>query len=189
MLLHVCCAPCSTHVIETLRDEYDLLCFFYNPNIHPDEEYERRLGEMCRYAAKTGIMFIPGKYDPERWLALTESLKEEKEGGKRCDVCYRVRLEETARFAQKAGCDRFATTLSISPRKKASVINRIGEELAETHELAFMEADFKKGDGFKRSVELSKGEGMYRQDYCGCVYSRREREARIGEMAPSNEGR
>jgi len=178
MLLHVCCAPCSTHVIEELRDSYDLTCYFYNPNIHPQEEYVRRLGESEDYVNKIDAKFNSGPYDPDRWLDLTEELKYEKEGGKRCELCYKIRLEETARFASQHGFDFFATTLSISPHKKASVINKIGSEIAKEYDLKFLDADFKKGNGFKRSVELSKAENMHRQDYCGCVYSKQERDAR-----------
>lgn len=178
MLLHVCCAPCSTHVIDSLRKDYNVTCFFYNPNIYPKEEYSRRLDEMRRYASRVGMKLVAGDYDSERWLSLTIHLKDEKEGGKRCDLCYEIRLEETAKFASKHDFGRFATTLTISPHKRADIINRLGNELTKTHNVVFLGADFKKKNGFKRSVEMSKDENMYRQDYCGCIYSKLERESK-----------
>ncbi|MCK5548736.1 MAG: epoxyqueuosine reductase QueH [Thermoplasmata archaeon] len=183
MLLHVCCAPCSTHVIDKLRSEYELTCYFYNPNIYPQEEYLKRLGEFRAYAEKTGVGFAEGDFDSERWMTLTESLKDEKEGGKRCDVCYQMRLEETARYASESGFDAFTTTLSISPRKRADIINRLGIDTAKAHNIRFLEEDFKKGDGFKHSVEMSKEEEMYRQDYCGCIYSKAERDERKADTS------
>lgn len=178
ILLHVCCGPCSTHVIDLLGKDYDVTCYFYNPNIHPEEEYARRMDTVRRYAERMGLEFIAGKYDSERWLELTHALKNEKEGGMRCELCYGMRLEECARIASEKGFGAFATTLTVGPNKKAAVINRIGRELAEAYGLRFLEADFKKKDGFRHSVEMSKREDMYRQDYCGCVYSKAERDSR-----------
>jgi predicted adenine nucleotide alpha hydrolase (AANH) superfamily ATPase len=175
ILLHVCCAPCSTHVISILGREYDVACYFYNPNIQPEGEYLRRMETMREYAERLGVEFLPGEYDCEKWFELTRALKDEKEGGKRCEVCYRIRLEECARIASEKGYDVFATTLTIGPQKKAEVINRIGRDLAEVRGLRFLEEDFKKKDGFRHSVEMSKAENMYRQDYCGCIYSKVER--------------
>jgi predicted adenine nucleotide alpha hydrolase (AANH) superfamily ATPase len=178
ILLHVCCGPCSTHVIDVLGKDYDVTCFFYNPNIQPEEECLRRMETVREYTEKLGLEFIAGKYDSERWLQLTQALKNEKEGGMRCELCYGMRLEECARIASEKGYDFFATTLTVGPNKKAAVINRIGRELAEAYGLRFLKEDFKKKDGFRHSVEMSKSENMYRQDYCGCIYSKAERDSR-----------
>jgi predicted adenine nucleotide alpha hydrolase (AANH) superfamily ATPase len=175
MLLHVCCGPCSTYVIDKLSPEYDLTCFYYNPNIYPKKEYLRRMREFRSFANKMGIGFAAGDYEFDEWFSLTHELKDEKEGGERCDVCYKIRLEKTAEYAAEHDFKHFATTLSVSPRKKADVINRLGSEIADRQNLDFLEADFKKEDGFKRSVEMSKSESMFRQDYCGCFYSKVER--------------
>jgi predicted adenine nucleotide alpha hydrolase (AANH) superfamily ATPase len=180
LLLHVCCAPCSTHVIDKLQSEYDITCYFYNPNVHPRDEYMIRLKEAERYAKKMHIRFIEGPYDSERWFSLTEEYKDEREGGKRCELCYKIRLEKTAEYASEHGFECFGATLSISPHKKAAVINRIGNEIALKFGVKFLEANFKKQDGFKKSVEMSKAENMYRQDYCGCIYSKQERDAGHG---------
>lgn len=174
LLLHICCAPCSTHVVEKLRDSYDVTGFFYNPNIHPRAEYERRLETARTYTEKIGLKFLEGEFDVERWIDATRGYEDEPEGEARCNVCYRLRLEETAVRARALGFDSFATTLTISPRKKASVINPMGLELAGKYGVAFHAEDFKKKDGFKHSVEMSKQQGLYRQDYCGCLYSREE---------------
>lgn len=175
MLLHICCAPCSTHVVEKLRDSYDVTGFFYNPNIHPDGEYERRLATARTYARSTGLELLEGEYEVARWMEATRGLESEPEGGARCPLCYRLRLEETALRAKAGGYEYFATTLTISPRKKAGVINPIGMEIAVKYGLNFHADDFKKKDGFKRSVEMSREHGLYRQDYCGCVYSMRDK--------------
>lgn len=173
MLLHVCCAPCSSAVLERLRDEFDIIGYFYDPNIHPEEEYIRRLEEAKGFYKEIGIPLIDACYDTDRWFALTEVLKEEPEGGRRCEICYDMRLDKAAGFARENNFDIFATVLSISPHKKAEAINDIGRRLAERYGLRFYEADFKKKDGFKRSLELSREYNLYRQDYCGCVYSKR----------------
>ncbi len=176
MLLHICCAPCSTHVIKMLQDDYDVTGFFYNPNIHPRDEYEHRLETAREYSEAIGLDLIEGDYDIKRWLEATEGYKDEPEGGARCPICYRLRLEEAAKHAAAEKYDFFATTLTISPRKKAEVINPIGLEMAVEYGVRFYEGDFKKKDGFKHSVEMSKAHGLYRQDYCGCIYSQLERE-------------
>ncbi|MBI5043916.1 MAG: epoxyqueuosine reductase QueH [Nitrospirae bacterium] len=172
LLLHICCAPCSTAVIERLKDKFEITGYFYDPNIHPEEEYMRRLGEAKELYNKIGIPLIEAQYDAEIWFKLTENLKQELEGGKRCKVCYDMRLEKAAEFAKENGFDIFTTVLSISPHKKASVINSIGRGLSEKYGIKFYEADFKKKDGFKRSLELSRKYNLYRQDYCGCIYSK-----------------
>ncbi len=175
LLLHICCAPDATYVISALRD-YNLTGYFYNPNIYPEEEYILRLREMEGLAEKLGISLHPSSYDPERWFELTKGLEYEPERGRRCEICFRMRLESTARLAEEEGFDIFTTTLTISPHKDAELINKIGREIAANLRVEFMEADFKKKDGFKKSVELSKKYGLYRQDYCGCIYSKRDRE-------------
>lgn len=173
MLLHICCAPCSTAVIERLRGEFVITGYFYDPNIHPEEEYIRRLEETKGLYNKLSIPLIEAPYEAEKWFNLTDNLKHEPEGGKRCEICYDMRLEKAAGFAKENSFDIFATVLSISPHKKAAVINNIGKKLSEKYNIQFYEADFKKKDGFKRSLELSKEYSLYRQDYCGCVYSKR----------------
>ena len=174
MLLHTCCAPCSTHVLELLREQFELTLYFYDPNIHPREEYEMRRDEMRDYADKFSLAFVEGPYDVERWFELTKGHGSDKEGSERCFLCYEVRLRESARFASDNGFEYFGTVLSISPHKKADKINEIGRSLAGEYGINYLEADFKKKDGFKRSIALSREHGLYRQDYCGCVYSRRE---------------
>ncbi|MBF8250585.1 MAG: hypothetical protein HW382_213 [Deltaproteobacteria bacterium] len=172
MLLHTCCAPCSTHVLELLREVFDLTLYFYDPNIHPREEYEMRRDEMKGYAEKSSAAFVEGPYDVERWFELTKGHEADKEGSERCFLCYEVRLRESARFASENGFEYFGTVLSISPHKRADKINEIGLSLAEEYGISYLEADFKKKEGFKRSIVLSREHGLYRQDYCGCVYSR-----------------
>ena len=155
-----------------LKDGYDVTGFFSNSNIHPREEYDLRLDEARKVARLSGVPLIEDDYDPEGWIALTAKFKDEPEKGRRCDVCYAARLARTAARAAREGFDAFATVMSLSPWKKAAVMNRIGRQFAARHGIAFLEADFKKKDGFKKSVDLSRAHGLYRQDYCGCVYSR-----------------
>ena len=173
LLLHICCGPCSTEVIRRLKDDYEVVGFFYNPNIHPDEEYHKRLMEVQRISALWRVLVDVGPHDHERFLDAARGLEAEVEGGKRCLVCYRLRLEETARRAADNGCTHLATTLTIAPMKKAAAINPIGREAAVRYDLVFVEADWKKRDGFRNSIELSHDLGLYRQNYCGCEFSRR----------------
>jgi len=173
LLLHTCCAPCITIPLERLKAEFEIAGFFYNPNIHPEQEYEKRLNEITKWTQQTGIPLIVHKYETNRWFELVKGLEVEPEGGKRCEVCFRIRLEQTAELAKQKGFDYFTTTLSISPHKNATVINLIGNEIGTKVGIRFFEANFKKKDGFKQSVELSKIHDFYRQDYCGCIYSRR----------------
>jgi predicted adenine nucleotide alpha hydrolase (AANH) superfamily ATPase len=173
LLLHVCCGPCATEVIRRLRDDYEVVGFFYNPNIHPEEEHSKRLMEVQRLSALWRVLVDTVEYDHGRFLEAVRGLEGEPEAGSRCLVCYRLRLEESARRAAANGCTYLATTLTIAPMKKASAINPIGREAAARHGLVFVEEDWKKRDGFKRSVELSKDLGLYRQGYCGCEFSRR----------------
>jgi len=188
LLLHACCAPCATSVIERLKPNYELEVFFYNPNIHPRSEYRLRLDEikkLCKYH-KVGL--IVGSYEVERWFKVSKVYRAEPEGGKRCTLCYALRLNETAKVAKKMGFDFFTTTLSVSPLKDYDRIKKIGEKIALKFDLRFEDSDFKKRDGFKRSVELSKMFGFYRQGYCGCVYSNLEvkrKRKKHGEVADS----
>lgn len=181
LLLHVCCAPCSTHVIQLLKHDFEVTPYFYNPNIHPQKEYERRFREMMELAERIGVKLIQGEYDLERWFKATKGYEEEREGGKRCEICYHLRLEQAAIFASQSGYEYFTTTLSISPHKKAATINAIGKNLSRRYGLTFYSADFKKKDGYKISCQLSKEYGLYRQGYCGCIYSRAERGRSGGE--------
>ena len=171
LLLHVCCAPCSPHVRGLLQKEFELTAYFYNPNIHPREEYARRLAEVARYCRERAIALVTGAYDSERWFSAVKGMEGQLEGGARCERCYRFRLEKTAQAAQAHDLGYFATTLTVSPHKKAVVVNRIGREAGEQCARIFYEADFKKHDGFKKSCELSRQYNFYRQTYCGCIYS------------------
>ena len=171
MLLHACCAPCSSSVIEQLRDEYDLTMYYYNPNIHPQKEYQIRCNEMIRWCEKCELPLIVCDYDPASWDERIRGLEDEAERGERCTVCYQLRMEAAARRAQLESFDVFTTVLSISPHKDADRINRLGEELEELTKVKFYSANFKKKGGFQRSLEISKEEGFYRQNYCGCRYS------------------
>lgn len=182
LFLHSCCAPCSSYVLEYLSVYFLITVFYYNPNISPQEEYRHRMAEqkhliecLNREGGRYPIQVLEGEYEPERFFEMARELEHCPEGGERCEGCFRLRLEETARQALAAGADYFTTTLSISPLKNAPLLNRIGEELASTYGISWLPSDFKKKDGYKRSVELSAKYELYRQDYCGCVFSRRER--------------
>lgn len=176
LLLHICCAPCSTHVIQTLKKDYEVTGYFYNPNIHPKEEYRHRLEEMRGFADKIGLETMDGEYEVKRWFKAVRGHEKDPEGGERCDICYYLRLKKTAKFAKENGFEYFTTTLSISPHKEAKVINSMGDEISKRCGIKFYSADFKKRDGFKKSVELSKEYDLYRQDYCGCIFSKKERD-------------
>lgn len=177
LLLHSCCAPCSTYVLEYLAQYFDITLLYYNPNIYPEAEYNRRAGEQVRLP---GLMALPASvdvlvapYDPAEFDAAVSGLEDAPEGGARCARCFRLRLEEAARAAVQTGCDYFTTTLSVSPHKDAALLASIGGELAAQYGVRHLYADFKKRDGYKRSVTLAKAYGLYRQDYCGCKYSMR----------------
>ena len=182
LLLHSCRGPCSTAVIERLADRYRLKVYFYNPNITDPGEYERRLKAQRQViekfnrdrSAEDAVALFEGTYDPERFLKAVQGLEGEPENGARCDVCFRLRMEETARVAERQGFDEFATTLSVSPHKNTGRINAVGYELEKNVSASFLDESFKKRDGFRRSVELSKEYGIYRQNYCGCVFSKRD---------------
>ena len=175
LLVHVCCAPDAAYVIGLLRDGYDVAAFFSNSNIQPADEYERRLEEARKAAGLLGVRLIEDVYDPAEWTRVTSKLRHEPEKGRRCDVCYAFRLERTARRASELGFGGFTTVMSLSPWKKAAVLNRIGKMFGRRHRVEFLEADFKKKDGFRKSVALSRELHLYRQDYCGCLYSRRDK--------------
>lgn len=179
LLLHSCCAPCSSYVLEYLSRYFAITVFYYNPNISPREEYEKRVEEQRRLIERLPvehpITFLAGEYEPDRFYEMAKGLEKEPEGGKRCFGCYRLRLTEAAKLAKEGGYDYFTTTLTISPLKNAGKLNEIGEELAGIYEVEHLPSDFKKKNGYKRSVELSGEYGLYRQDYCGCVFSKAER--------------
>lgn len=174
ILVHVCCAPDALFVFGVLKDAYDVTGFFSNSNIQPREEYDLRLDEARRVALESGAGLLEDDYDPEGWRRLTRKFRDDPERGRRCDVCYAIRLGRTAARAAREGFDAFTTVMTLSPHKKAAVLNRIGRQFGARCGVAFLESDFKKKDGFKKSVELSRARGLYRQDYCGCVYSREE---------------
>lgn len=170
----MCCAPCATHPVVQLQDRFDVTLLFYGPNIYPIEEYKKRLNAGLDLSKKTGLPFIELEYNANEWTSAIKGLENEPEGGKRCHICYRVRLEKTAGFAKANGYKYFGTTLTVSPHKPANIINPIGEEIAKKYGLVFLAEDFKKNDGFKKGCLLSKEYGLYRQHYCGCEYSIRK---------------
>lgn len=182
LLLHVCCAPCSTACLERLTEAFDLTCYYYNPNIEPETEFDRRFSELERLTDEMPLtqppVLVKGPYEPERFEAIARGLEDLPEGGERCTRCYRLRLEETARLAKEKGFPYFTTTLSVSPYKNAEKLNRIGAELAEAYGLRYLFSDFKKQDGYLRSIRLSETYHLYRQNYCGCVYSKRQSESK-----------
>jgi predicted adenine nucleotide alpha hydrolase (AANH) superfamily ATPase len=171
--IHACCAPCATVPVRRLKADSRVHVFYYNPNVYPGEEYMKRKEEIVRLARRWNFTVTAGEYDPDRWFERVQGLEDEPERGRRCEICIRMRLEKTAEFAREGGCEAFATTLTLSPRKDAVMINRIGFEISERMQIPYLESDFKKKDGFKESLIISKEEGLYRQDYCGCKYSRR----------------
>lgn len=185
LLLHVCCAPCSSYVLEYLSRYFDITALFYNPNISPKSEYDYRAQELCRLAVEmplsSPITCRIEEYDPAAFLAVSKGLEQEPEGGERCTACYRLRLTQTAQIAAKDGYDYFTTTLSISPLKDAVRLNTIGGELAEEYGVPYLYSDFKKREGYKRSIQLSAEYSLYRQDYCGCAFSKAEAEKRKRE--------
>lgn len=179
LLLHSCCAPCSSYVLEYLSDYFEITVFYYNPNIFPESEYTKRILEqqtlIHNMPAKHLVSFIAGAYEKDKFYVMAKGLEGIKEGGQRCFGCYALRLEETARVAREGEFDYFTTTLSISPLKNAEKLNEIGNKLAEKYGVSYLPSDFKKKNGYKRSIELSREYGLYRQDYCGCEFSQQER--------------
>ena len=190
LLLHACCAPCSSYVLEYLKTHFKIRLFYYDPNIEPADEYEKRLAEARRLVREMNrdlpgedIELLEGAYEPERFHEAVRGLENEPEGGRRCEACFRLRLGEAVKAAQSLGADYVTTTLSISPLKNAELLNRVGEEAAEGLACGWLPSDFKKRGGYQRSIELSARYGLYRQDYCGCVYSHMEREAQKARKA------
>ena len=179
LLLHSCCAPCSSYVLEYLSDYFEITVFYYNPNIYPEEEYGKRIIEQQTLIEKMHfqhpVSMIAGPYDKEKFYDMAKGMEDLKEGGERCRRCYELRLRETAEKAVEGGFDFFTTTLSISPLKKAEWLNEIGVSLEKEYGVRYLLSDFKMKNGYKRSVELSGEYGLYRQNYCGCVFSFKER--------------
>lgn len=178
LLLHSCCAPCSSYTLEYLSQYFKITVFYYNPNIYPSEEFAKRVEEQQRLIqalpAQYPISFIEGDYDSKEFYAVTKGLEKEPEGGLRCFECFRLRLEKSAILSKENGFDYFTTTLTISPLKNADKLNEIGEEMAEKYGVKFLPSDFKKRGGYQRSIQLSKEYNLYRQNYCGCIFSQRE---------------
>jgi len=172
LLVHACCGPCATQVIELLSRDYRVTAFFYNPNIQPEEEYLNRLAALETFCRIKDIELVSGSYDHQEWLELVAGLEDQPEGGKRCEVCFAMRLRKTALVAVEHGFKVFSTTLSISPHKDAQVINSIGRETGKQHSIIFLQGDFKKDNGYRISCELSRQYGLYRQKYCGCQFSK-----------------
>jgi epoxyqueuosine reductase len=187
LFLHCCCAPCSSYVLEYLSKYFRITTFYYNPNIFPQEEYAHRVAELKRFVSefptKYPVEFLEGAYEPERYYEAVRGLEREREGGARCRKCFELRLGEAARMAKSLNFDYFTTTLSISPMKNAAVLNEVGEAMAEKYGVRHLPSNFKRKGGFLRSTELSKEYGLYRQDFCGCVFSKEERDRRVRENA------
>ena len=178
LLLHSCCAPCSSYVLEYLSEYFKITVFFYNPNIDPESEYTKRILELQRLIGsmnlKYPVSFIAGQYESDRFYEMAKGLENVKEGGERCFKCYELRLRKTAELAKAEAYDYFTTTLTISPLKNSVKLNETGLKLQEEYGVNYLLSDFKKQEGYKRSIELSKEYGLYRQNYCGCVYSRQQ---------------
>lgn len=178
LLLHSCCAPCSSYVLEYLSPYFEIYDFFYNPNIGVKEEYQLRTKEMKRLIDQMPleheVHFIEGSYEPEKYYEQVRGYEQCPERGKRCEICFRMRLKESAKMCRELGCDYFTTTLTISPLKDAVLINKIGTEVGRMMEVAYLPSDFKKRNGYKRSIELSSEYDLYRQSFCGCIFSKGE---------------
>lgn len=182
LLVHSCCAPCSSYVLEYLAAYFSITILYYNPNIYPEEEYIRRAKEqkglIKSLPVRNQVRLIEGNYNPEDYYKFIRGYENEPEAGERCFLCYRMRLMEAAALAKEGGFDYFTTTLSISPYKNAAKLYEIGKELGRKYGVEYLPSDFKKKGGYQRSIELSKQYGLYRQDYCGCIFSMKERENR-----------
>ena len=183
LLIHSCCAPCSSYVLEYLSQYFEITLFYYNPNISPESEYTKRILEQQKLIQdmkfRHPVSFVAGKYEKERFHAMAEGMENLKEGGARCMKCYELRLSEAARQAAAGGFDFFTTTLSISPMKNAQKLNEIGIRVGKEYGVEYLVSDFKKKNGYKRSIALSKEYGLYRQDYCGCEFSMRQGEEQV----------
>ena len=178
LLMHACCAPCSSACLERIGNFFDISIFYYNPNITDKDEYDKRVEEIKKFISsfktKYPIKLIEGRYDPKEFFDIAKGLEDEPERGKRCYKCYKLRLEESAKVASDLDFDYFCTTLTLSPYKKVDWLNEIGSELDQKYKSTYLYSDFKKKNGYKRSIELSHEYNLYRQDYCGCVYSLRD---------------
>lgn len=185
LLLHSCCAPCSSYVLEYLVNYFKITIYYYNPNISPDSEFIKRAEEQKRliseFSKKAEINYIEGIYENNLFENIVKNYKHLPEGYERCFRCYRLRLEKTASYAKENNFRYFGTTLSVSPYKNADKLNMIGKEISEKYGIEYLYSDFKKNNGYKRSIELSKEYGLYRQDYCGCIYSKKAREDKLVE--------
>ena len=175
LLLHSCCGPCSASVIEKLQPYFEITVFYYNPNIYPDAEYFKRRDEQQKYLAKINVPFVEGDYEAEIFFRLAKGLELEIEGGQRCLKCFEMRLRKTAEFGEKYNFQFFATTLTVSPHKNVNYINTLGQTVEKEYNIEYLVSDFKKKEGYKRSLEISQKEEFYRQDYCGCIYSQRKK--------------
>ena len=177
LLLHACCAPCSSAVLERLANFFEITIYYYNPNITDENEYKKRVEELRKLISKIKpkyeVSILEGEYEPEKFFEMSKGLEDQPERGKRCYYCYEMRIKDTARVAEKYNYPYFTTTLSLSPHKNADWINEIGKRIEEDLNTTFLYSDFKKENGYKRSIELSKIYDLYRQDYCGCIYSKK----------------
>lgn len=199
LLLHSCCAPCSSYVLEYLSKYFKITVLYYNPNIYPIDEYNYRIKEQLRLIeelkTENKISFIPTKYEPDKFYSIAKGLESEPEGGKRCINCYELRLREAAKYAKEGNFMYFTTTLSISPMKNSAKLNELGRKIAVEEDLLYLYSDFKKKNGYLRSIELSKEHNLYRQDYCGCIFSNNmklrtakfEKDLALGKTVESNE--
>ncbi len=181
LLLHTCCAPCSTHTIDVLKDYFDITIFYSNSNIYPEEEFKKRLDEQIEYAARFNISVIEDTYNSKEFYETIKGHELDGEKSKRCYLCYEMRLRHTIESAKALGFDYFTTSLSISPYKVTRWINEIGYKLESIYNIKYLYSDFKKENGYKESIRISLENNMYRQDYCGCVFSKREREEKVGQ--------
>lgn len=192
LLVHSCCAPCSSYVLEYLNNYFNITVLYYNPNIFPEDEYLKRKNEQIRFINEkffksdhisdnqnTSVKFMDCDYDNDVYNTSVKGFEKEPEGGKRCEICFKLRLEKTAKLAKENNFDYFVTTLTISPLKNAELLNSIGEEYSKKYDIPYLLSDFKKKEGYKRSIQLSKEYNLYRQNFCGCVYSKAEAEKRL----------
>ncbi|MFA5359622.1 MAG: epoxyqueuosine reductase QueH [Patescibacteria group bacterium] len=174
LLLQICCVGCGVYVSQILKQDYDVILFFYNPNIWPKEEYEKRMEEAEKISKQFNLKLVKSEYEHDKWLEAVRGREADPEKGERCLICYKFRLQEATAMAKKLNCGYLTTTLTTSPHKNAVAINEIGQKLASENGLKFLSQDFKKQDGFKKSVELAKELNLYRQNYCGCEFSFRK---------------
>ncbi|MGL5383278.1 MAG: epoxyqueuosine reductase QueH [Culicoidibacterales bacterium] len=194
LLVHACCGPCNTQVLNSLANAFEITVLFYNPNIHPKKEYIKRRDTQADFIQAFNerhaqdIAFVEGPYNPREFFNRTKGLEAEPEKGKRCEVCYELRLEEAKKFAIELGCEYYTTSLTVSPYKNTEAVNRIGDELDENgmDETQFLHSDFKKKNGFRQSIAIAKEYELYRQNYCGCIYSYTSRFGGMGKLTKAN---